>query len=235
MNNVNSVDYGERTISFCVLYSERKTLEISVLPDSSVEVKAPQGASMDAVAAKVKQRAAWIVEKQDWFSKFPKPKSPHQYLSGETHLYMGRRYRLKVEVALGTETEKNVKINGGFLVVSAPKDNPQIVKKKLDDWLRERAKVIFGKILAFYAEKYAVSVPLRMQIRAMKTRWGSLSKGGVLTLNSRLIAAPKECIEYVIVHELCHLKHDNHGKAFYRLLEQRLPDWEKRKDKLERL
>jgi predicted metal-dependent hydrolase len=79
------------------------------------------------------------------------------------------------------------------------------------------------------------SAPVRLQIRDMKTRWGSLSKGGILTLNIKLIAAPKECIEYVVVHELCHLKYPNHDKKFYRLLETRLPDWEKRKQKLENL
>lgn len=235
MNSVCNIVYGNQKIDFRVCYCARKTLEISVLPDCSVEVRAPIGTAQESIAAKVKKRAAWIVEKQNWFAKFPKNRPSYQYMGGETHLYMGRRYRLKIEVVSGAIEIKSVKISGSFIVVFTRKNEPQMIKKLLEEWLRERAVSNFGRILEFYIEKYAVKTPLRMQIRYMKTRWGSLSKGGVLTLNSRLIAAPKECIEYVIVHELCHLKHDNHGKAFFLLLEQRLPDWEKRKDKLERL
>ncbi len=236
MNNEYRIAYGDRQISYVVEFCERKTMEISVLPDRSVEVKAPVGSSQDFVAAKVKKRAAWIVEKQDWFAKFPQKKSPRQYLSGETHLYLGRRYRLKIEVLDAREQcNKPVKVSGGFIVVSAKQDNPQTVKKLLDGWLREKAVLNFGKILDFYKAKYAIKAPLQMQVRFMKTRWGSLSKKGILTLNSKLIAAPKECIEYVVVHELCHLVHDDHGKAFYQLLERRMPDWEQRKNRLEKM
>lgn len=235
MNNEYHIAYGDRQISYVIEFCERKTMEISVLPDRSVEVKAPIGSSQDFVAAKVKKRAAWIVEKQNWFAKFPKKKPPRQYMSGETHMYLGRHYRLKVNLLRGDAVSKPVKISGGFIFVSAKKDNPLVIKALLDEWLRKRAKSYFEKVLAYYRDKYVVSIPLRIQVRYMKTRWGSLSKGGVLTLNSGLIAAPRECIEYVVIHELCHLKYNDHGKAFYRLLEQRLPDWEKRKDKLERL
>lgn len=236
MNNEYRIAYGDRQISYVVEFCERKTMEISVLPNRSVEVKVPIGSSQDLVAAKVKKRAAWIIEKQDWFAKFPQKKSPRQYLSGETHLYLGRRYRLKIEVLDAREQcNKPVKVSGGFIVVSATQDNPQTVKKLLDGWLREKAVLNFGKILDFYKAKYAIKALLQMQVRFMKTRWGSLSKNGILTLNSKLIAAPKECIEYVVVHELCHLVHNDHGKAFYRLLERRLPDWEKRKNKLEKI
>lgn len=234
MNNEYRIAYGDRQISYRIAFCERKTMEISVLPDRSVEVKAPVGSSQDLVAAKVKKRAAWIVEKQDWFAKFPQKSSPRLYLSGETHLYMGRRYRLKIEALDACEQcNKPVKVSGGFIVVSARQDHPHTVKKLLDEWLREKAVLNFEKILDFYKAKYAVKAPLQMQVRFMKTRWGSLSKNGILTLNSKLIAAPKECIEYVIVHELCHLVHNDHGKAFYRLLERRMPDWEMRKMKLE--
>ncbi|MCQ2109041.1 MAG: M48 family metallopeptidase [Fibrobacter sp.] len=233
MNNEYRIAYGERLISYGVKFGNRRTMEIAVLPNCSVEVKAPVGSSLEAIATKVKKRAAWIVEKQDWFAKFPKKQSSRQYLGGETHSYMGRRYRLKIETVKDFVT-KPVKISGGFIVVCAKLDNPQTVKKLLDEWLREKAIANFRKILEFYKNKYAVKSNLRMQVRSMKTRWGSLSKGGILTLNSKLIAASKDCIEYVIVHELCHLVHNDHGKAFYKLLERRMPDWEKRKMKLER-
>lgn len=232
MNELNVVKYGDREIVYAVEFCRRKTLEISVMPDSAVQVRAPQGAKLEAIAQKVQKKAPWIVEKQDWFAKFPKAPPPRQYLGGETHLYLGRRYRLKIEKG----KERLVKIDGGFIRVVSADVRPAIVKKILDEWLRERAKVQFENVfLACMARFSHSSTSPRLQIRDMKTRWGSLSKGGILTLNTKLIAAPKECIEYVVVHELCHLKYPNHDKKFYRLLETRMPDWEKRKQKLENL
>ena len=232
MNEQGVVKYGDREIAYAVEFCRRKTLEISVMPDSAVQVRAPQGATLEAIAQKVQKKAPWIVEKQNWFAKFPKAPPPRQYLGGETHLYMGRRYRLKIEKG----KERLVKIDGGFIRVVSADIHPATIKKILDQWLRERAKAQFEKVfLACLARFSPSSAPVRLQIRDMKTRWGSLSKGGILTLNIKLIAAPKECIEYVVVHELCHLKYPNHDKKFYRLLETRLPDWEKRKQKLENM
>ena len=227
----NEIVYGERKISYAVEFCNRKTLEISVLPDSAVQVRAPQGASLNLIAARVKKKAAWIVEKQDWFARFPKAPPPRQYLGGETHLYLGRRYRLKIEKGDCRE----VKIDGGFIQVVANDLRSASVKKILDEWFRDKAKIQFKKIFDDCVKKYAKSNAPRLQIRNMKTRWGSLSKGGILTLNIKLIAAPKECIEYVVVHELCHLKYASHDDAFYRLLETRMPDWQRRKLKLENL
>lgn len=232
MNELGVVKYGDREIAYAVEFCHRKTLEISVMPDCVVQVRAPQGVSFEAVAQKVQKKAPWIVEKQDWFAKFPKAPPPRQYLGGETHLYLGRRYRLKIERGSCCE----VKIDGGFIRVVASDVRPATVKKILDEWLRECAKMQFDNVFQACATRFSSSIStVRLQIREMKTRWGSLSKGGILTLNIKLIAAPRECIEYVVVHELCHLKCPNHDKKFYRLLETRLPDWVKRKQKLENL
>lgn len=227
----NEILYGERKIAYAVEFCSRKTLEISVMPDSAVQVRAPQGATLEAIAQKVQKKAPWIVEKQDWFAKFPKASTPKQYLGGETHLYLGRHYRLKIEKG----KDRSVKIDGGFIRIEIADTRQAAVRKLLDEWLRERANVQFRKTLEMCVAKYKLAEMPRLQIRSMKTRWGSLSQGGVLTMNIKLIAAPKECIEYVVVHELCHLKYPNHDNKFYRLLETRLPDWEKRKQKLESL
>ncbi len=227
----NEIFYGERKIVYAVDFCNRKTLEISVMPDSAVQVRAPQGATLEAIAQKVQKKAPWIVEKQDWFAKFPKAPTPKQYLSGETHLYLGRHYRLKIEKG----KDRSVKIDGGFIRIEIADTRQAAVRKLLDEWFRERANVQFKKTLEMCIAKYKLAEMPRLQIRSMKTRWGSLSQGGVLTMNIKLIAAPKECIEYVVVHELCHQKYPNHDNKFYRLLEARLPDWEKRKQKLESL
>ena len=229
MNELGVVKYGDREIAYAVEFCCRKTLEISVMPDSAVQVRAPQGATLEAIAQKVQKKAPWIVEKQDWCARFPKVTPPKQYLGGETHSYLGRRYRLKIEKSDAC----SVKINGGFIRVESNDVSAEVVRKLMDEWLRLRAEVFFRKILESYVAKFKIEAPLRLLIRKMKTRWGSLSKGGVLTLNLNLVAAPKECVEYVVVHELCHLKYANHSDAFFALLESRLPDWKRRKMKLE--
>ena len=117
---------------------------------------------------------------------------------------------------------------------ATPEQLPHI-KRLMDDWYAEKAAIKFRESfdhcwLRF--QKVAKGRP-RISVRQMKKRWGSLSHNGLLTLNTDLIRAPKACIDYVITHELCHLKHHNHGPNFYRLLEKMMPDWERRKSQLE--
>lgn len=103
----------------------------------------------------------------------------------------------------------------------------------LHRWSLDRAKEVFEEVLAKSLSRYNVTRPSRLIVRAMQSRWGSLSWAGTMTLNSHLIRAPRACIEYVITHELCHLTHRDHDANFYRLLGQVMPDWEKRKQLLE--
>ncbi|MDE2953075.1 MAG: M48 family metallopeptidase, partial [Gemmatimonadota bacterium] len=105
----------------------------------------------------------------------------------------------------------------------------------LEEWYRSKANIYFSRVFEecwHPFHKKRIDKPT-LKIRNMKTRWGSLSRKGNLTLNLGLIKAPRECIEYVVIHELCHLFHPNHGAEFYNLLELMLPDWIKRKHKLE--
>ncbi len=105
----------------------------------------------------------------------------------------------------------------------------------LDQWYTEKAEKQFHHAFERCWPKFEKQGTPRpdIQIRKMKSRWGSLSAKGRLTLNTDLVRAPKECIDYVVTHELCHLKHHNHSPAFYELLEKSMPDWKKRKHKLE--
>jgi predicted metal-dependent hydrolase len=224
------VYYGERLISFTVIRRKRKTLEIAVIPDGSVEVSAPEESSEDAIREKVRKRAAWIVKQQRWFKQFD-PRTPaRQYLGGESHSYLGRKYRLKL---IDGDVD-SVKLSGGyFTVIAKGTADPVKVELLLNQWYREKANKVYAEIFKRVVDSFGIKEPPRFQIKMMKTRWGSLSKKGLMTLNLSLIQTPIECIEYVIVHELCHVKHHNHSDAFYKLLAQRMPDWEKRKQKLE--
>jgi predicted metal-dependent hydrolase len=227
-----TIRYGRQEIGYEAFPGQRKTMEIAVHPDGNVVVKAPLGTSKEAIEERLGKRARWLIRQLDFFRQFDPRTPPRQYLSGETHLYLGRRYRLKVQKG----GKEGVKLTRGILYVTLGSvDSPEKVKKLLSDWYRARAEDKFKesviRCLANF-RKQGYSEP-ELKIRHMKTRWGSLSPRGTLTLNPDLIKAPRDCIDYVITHELCHLKYKHHGPEFYQLLERVMPDWQKRKHRLE--
>lgn len=228
---IEKITYGSKNIEFELTYSERKTLGITVNPDLSVQVKAPENADRETIFKKVEKRASWILEQKRFFLEFEPRKIDYLYKSGESHYYLGRQYVLKIETGKAEE----VFYQGRYLVVETRDKSKNNIKKLMDIWYRKRAKIKFAE----YAEplierfkKYKVE-PNKIYIQNMKTRWGSCSAKGNIVLNPELIKAPKPCIEYVIIHELCHLVHRNHTQAFFALQQREMPDWEKWKNKLE--
>lgn len=232
MTGAYTIKHGKSSISYDVVYAERRTLEISVHPNYAVVIRAPFDAPLDKVETKVKKRAGWIRRQIDYFKQFDPRTPPREYVGGESHLYLGRRYRLKIEQGI----EDHVKLSGGFIfVTSRTKPNPLIVRDLMDNWYRKLATQKFTHFLDEHWPRFEVHglEKPRLHTKHMKTRWGSMSQGGILSVNVNLIRAPRECIEYVIMHELCHMLYHDHSKDFYRLLEKNMPDWEKRKRKLE--
>ena len=229
----HAITYAGKSIPFHLIYSKRKSLEISVAPDNRVSVKAPLGTDEILIEQYVRKRAGWINRQIRYFTQFEPRAVKRRFVGGESHHYLGRKYRLKITPA---ETD-DVLLKQGFFRIATTDARPEHVEKLLENWYRCRASTYFPEMLdqcwrLYHFHNGAAAKPA-LKIRRMKTRWGSLSKGGRMTLNLELIKAPGECIEYVIVHELCHLLHPHHGKAFYDLLESRLPDWNKRKHRLE--
>jgi len=227
-----SVTYGREKISYRVLHGARKTLGIEVYPDGNVVVKAPFGADSGEIHRRVVKRARWIIRQQGYFRQF-EPRTPaRQFVGGETHLYLGKQYRLRVSVG----EQDSVKLSRGhFLLEVKDLIDSDRVRLLMGRWYAEKAAVrfqeSFNRCWSVFAGHCAARP--RLQIRRMKKRWGSLSRSGLLTLNTDLIRAPQECIDYVITHELCHIRHHDHGAAFYELLGEVMPDWERRKHKLE--
>ena len=228
---MESVQFGSKEIVFNLEFSGRKTLGISVSPELQVFVKAPVDVPLEKVKERIKKRAPWIIRQQSFFLSFH-PKMPERkYVSGETHLYLGRQYLLKV--INGKQNE--VKYKGRFIEVIT-RDKTK-TKELLNQWYREKAKDKFAEItepIIQRFKKYNVE-PKEIYIQEMPTRWGSCTKSGKIILNPELLKAPKACIEYVIIHELCHLIHHNHAQKFIDLQTKEMPDWEKWKSKLEKL
>lgn len=233
-SELRQIEYGSHSIVFAVDRRDRRTLEIAVEPDLSVCVAAPACALFEDIDTKVRKRAAWILKQQAFFRQFL-PRTPkRQFVAGETHLYLGRQYRLKVRPGL----IDRVRLYRGYIDIESirPKTTPHI-RNMVQAWYRERAKIKFEERLQLNRERFVspeAVAPKAMIIRKLSQRWGSMSSAGRLIMNSRLIEAPVGTIDYVITHELCHMIYPHHGPAFFKLLETVMPDWEKRKLKLEK-
>ncbi|MBI9108668.1 MAG: M48 family metallopeptidase [Spirochaetales bacterium] len=207
-------------------------MEIAVHPDSTVIVKAPMDSDILLIEKKINKRARWILKQINYYKQFT-PKTPVRcYINGETHLYLGRQYRLKI--AQGNEN--SVKLTKGFFQITCREEpTPEITKMLLQKWYLEKAHIKINESMdrcwsKFYNFPYSKPV---ISIKRMQKRWGSLSGKGTVTLNTDLVKAPKECIDYVVTHELCHLKYHDHSNEFYKLLDSVTPGWEKIKHKLE--
>jgi predicted metal-dependent hydrolase len=229
------IEYGPKAIEFAIVRRNRKTLEIAVEPDMSVVVAAPLDAPIEAIKAKVRKKAAWVRRQQRFFAQFL-PRTPERFfVGGETHLYLGRQYRLKVI----HDVQKDVKLTRGFIVVRTHFPNRADVTRELvEDWYKDRAHIKFNERLEINLDRFPDPEyfrPTRLMVKELAQRWGSMSPGKRLLLNRRLIWASVDAIDYVITHELCHIAEPHHGSSFFSLLAQVMPDWEKRKGKLERL
>jgi predicted metal-dependent hydrolase len=230
-----SIEYGTQTIGFELVYSEREAMAIHVHPDSSVVVDAPMGTDYEQVMERVQKKAKWVAKQQRLYAQHqPTINRIPRYASGETHYYLGKQYRLKV---IQDDVER-VKFYRGRLYLHVHQlSNYDRKSDLLNQWYRTRADFIFSQQLDVchpLVEPFGVSYPT-LKIRAMKSRWGSASPSGSITLNLRLIHVPKKLINYVILHELCHLKEMNHSSQFYDLLSRILPSWEQYRDELNSL
>lgn len=225
--------YGGETVEYLLVRRARRSLSITVHPDLRVTVVAPVAAGESEIHARVRKRARWVVNQRARFlSWMPKPVE-RTWKSGETHRYLGRQYRLKI--FNGDRT--TVKLRGRFFKVTVKQpDDPDAVQRAMNAWYRVKAKERFARTLESFdslIRAYGLETP-RIQIRKMTKRWGSCTPDGTILLNPDLIKTPSVCLEYVIAHELCHLKHPHHGKAFFKMLTAVMPDWESRKERLEK-
>jgi predicted metal-dependent hydrolase len=229
-----SIRFGSETIRFNIKYRSRRTLGISVHPDLQIEVSAPQNTPLQEIREKVRKRAGWIIRQKAYFEKFLPHLPEKNYVSGESFRYLGRQYRLKV----WKSKDERVLLKNGYLNVHVSDTRKKTrIMKLLDEWYRERAKEQFLKrsqklLSSFNGNRVE---PESIELKVMPKRWGSCTRKGKIMLNPALIKAPASCIEYVLMHELCHLIEHNHGVRYYALLSKMMPDWEERKERLERV
>jgi predicted metal-dependent hydrolase len=226
------IAFGSQTIEYQLELMKRGTLSISVHPDLKVVVKAPEGTNLEEINQRVYKRAKWILNQQRQFEIYLPDVPPRKYISGESHRFLGRQYRLKVV----KRDSQEIKLSRQFLEVYTPDTTSPHVRQLVESWYREQVSKTFQEHLSVCYTKFTrEGIPYpKIQIRKMQSSWGSCSAQGTISLNIKLIQVPAEYIDYVIVHELCHLKHLHHEPEFYKLLSRMMPDWERKKEKLDR-
>ena len=225
-------EYGGRIIRFTVIREARSSLTLTVFRDLRVRVRAPRSKSLDEVVSYVEGRRAWIARHLARFESMPPDESP-KYESGESHLYLGQEYPLRVE---HTGARGVALTSGQLLVRVRPATGSRAVRAALRRWYGEQARAAFEEGMARLQREIPLFANLRytLRIRRMTTRWGSCTSRGVITMNPLLIQAAPPCIDYVLAHELVHLLELTHSRRFYQILASVMPDWKEREQSLKR-
>lgn len=227
-----TISYGTTKIKYSVERRDRKTLAIEVHPDNSVNVIAPLEANDEDIHSRVEKKAPWITKQQRFFVGRPALMVNPEWVSGENIYYLGRQYRLKL--IEGNDNE--VKLAGKFLnVIVLNKEDKKKIADLVNTWYLKHARTKFEERMALLhpiLERENLKMNSLM-IRKLNKRWGSCTKKGNIVVNSDLIKAPINCIDYVLIHEICHLKYHDHSPKFWTLLNKYCPDWIKTKNKLE--
>lgn len=226
------VALGVEQVAYQVAYSSRRTLGITVQPTGDLNVAAPAGTALEVIEERLRRRGAWILKARREFDRL-RPRTPERrYVAGETHRFLGRQYCLLVD----PDAPRGVSLARDHIQVGGlPADEPGRIRNRLQVWYqREARRVIEGRFHACWSQ-LGQGRPPRLVVRPMEKRWGSLSATGKsMIINRRLVEADVDAIDFVLVHELCHIEQHNHGPEFLALLGARMPDWRARKARLER-
>jgi predicted metal-dependent hydrolase len=213
-------------IEFTVVYSRRRTLGISVLADAKVVVRVPYRTSGKTIDRIVSEKSAWIIKHSENFRNNRQSKPSVSFINGSAHMFRGNALTLNIQKA----ARSYIKFNGSSIEMGLVMTGDEnAVKKLLYKGYKNEALIYLPAMMNKTLEKHEEQMfkPTGLVIRSMKRRWGSCSNKGKITLSTELIKLDDIYIEYVIVHELCHLKHHNHGAKYYDLLSKLIPDWKK--------
>jgi predicted metal-dependent hydrolase len=228
-----TLEYGKTSIDYHLTYTNRGTLAIHVHPDLDVMVEAPLDSDFAEIEKRLRKRASWILRQQQNFRRYSFDIPPRKYVSGETHRFLGKQYQLRV---LQCQDQKEyIRMDREhILVYMRDRSDRERVRKRLTDWYRQRAHEIYCERVNVWFprfERYGIKHP-KVFVRQMHAQWGSCSVKGKMNLNLKLVMVPRQFIDYVIVHELCHLIEHNHSSSFYALMSKIMPDWEEKRESL---
>lgn len=222
---MTSFEYGNRRIEYRVIHSKRKTIGICIR-QGDVIVKAPFGISKEQIHPLILAKGDWILRKLQENESIWKQREEKLYKDGECIKFRGKDITLRVIV---TSSKKSTAVlEGDELLITTANDQPESIMAIIKGWYYEMARERFKERVEYFAREFAqVNMPNRIRIKDQKTRWGSCSSKGNVNFNYRIIMAPDEILDYIVVHELSHLKHMNHSKDFWNEVGRILPDYQR--------
>lgn len=225
-----SISHENVNIEFELIFRRRKTMAIRVEPSRTVTVFAPMGSSRKDIIKNVQKSAPWIVKKLQAFNSV-EPYRPKQFVNGERFLYLGTEYPLKITPSASLKRAA-VRLEADVIEVRIDEGEEAAIKEALEKWYRKEAKRIIPERVEHYRSIIG-KTPGRVVVKEQKKRWGSCSSRGNLNFNWKIVMAPLPVLDYIVVHEMCHLIHLNHSREFWSLVERILPDYLRCKDWLQ--
>lgn len=221
-------NYGTKNIEFDVAFRNRQTMEISVEPPNTVKVVAPIDTPENIVFEKVKSRASWIVQKLFEFKDMEYRKINREFVNGESFIYFGRNYSLQISEDTNIKKIEVKLYQGKFHIASYTKDENEL-QKAMEEWYREKTLEKVQEKVKYYQHFFKVK-PLDIRVKEQQKRWASCTSKNELLFNWRCVMAPSYVLDYIVVHEMCHMIHMNHSKEFWDLVTSILPDYGRRKE-----
>lgn len=228
------VQFENDLVEVIIEYKRRKTIKLSIKNDLNVEVVAPLRTPKKYIKQLLEDKRHWIWMHRERMKQNINLPTLRKYEDGEKFYIMGKEYNLRV---VQSDQDRMFIFQNDIFMYTKKKEDIDYKRSHMEKWYKETAykqlKIIYDKVCNKYALIYNQKPEL--YFRKMKARWGSYSPiDNKILLNTQLIKVPEECIEYVIVHELCHVRYRNHKKEFYDFLESFLTDWKVRRQELNR-
>lgn len=226
--------FGKTAIEYTLQQVKGKE-DISIVVEwmEGVTVVAPDHLVQEEINRVLRKKATWILDKWNSLNKIKRPPAPLEFVSGEKLPYLGRYYRIKVKQNQDIDKVKVLFHQGKFYIETPTSaddiEHVPIIREALKSWYIQRAQVKAEERVKRYAQRLGVT-PAKLAVKEQKFRWGTCTPQGAIYLNWRLFLAPMRVVDYVIVHELAHLRYADHSKNFWNLVRSILPDYEERKE-----
>ncbi len=221
-----TIMHKEKEISFNIIYRKRKTLSLEIKQDGTINVLSPNGVDKNFIINEVKDKGDWILKKVEELEIKNKNKLERNYETGDIFMYLGKEYKLQVVVDK-TVTRAEVKIKDENIIIKANSNNKEYIQQNLKLWFADETLKIVKDRVNYYSKYFKDNVRA-IKIKDQKTRWASCTYKNEILFNLRCSMAPIEIIDYVVVHEMCHMEHRNHSKDFYNAVGKIIPDYKEK-------
>lgn len=218
--------HKNREIKFNIIYRKRKTMSLEIKRDGIINVIAPNGLDKTFIVDKVKNKSDWIIKKLDEIEVLNNNRYIRSYESGDIFLYLGNEYILEIlvdKITIGT----SVSLENNKLIVRSNSNNKDVIQRALKNWYTDETLGIVKERINYYKLFFEDTVT-SIKIKDQKSRWASCTYKNEILFNLRCSMMPIQIIDYIVVHEMCHMEHRNHSKDFYLAVERILPDYKER-------